>query len=86
MALFLEVHKVGGAGAEEIARAHAADLLRLARLGISYRRHWFSRSSGRVCCLVEAPDAEALRAAQGDVPELVTREITGLLDEGLSAD
>lgn len=78
MALFLEVHKVGGRTAEEVARGHAADLVSLERLGIRYRRHWLSPGSERVFCLVEATDAESLRAAQRDGATVSIREVTGL--------
>lgn len=78
MALFLEVHKVGGRTVEEVARGHAADLVSLERLGIRYRRHWLSPGSGRVFCLVEATDAECLRAAQRGGATVSIREVTDL--------
>lgn len=86
MALFLEVHEVGGRTVWEVARTHAADLRTRRAPGVRYLRHWFSDASGRVVCLVEAPDASALRAIHADSQALLIRELTGTLGPIAPAD
>ncbi|MEV1131984.1 DUF4242 domain-containing protein [Agromyces sp. NPDC049794] len=76
MALFMDVHdRVEGLTAEAVAGAHAKDLEVQDRYGVDYRQYWFDEGSGKVFCLVDAPDAEA--AAQ------VHREAHGLVADQL---
>jgi hypothetical protein len=59
MPLFMDVHhKVDGLTAEAVAGAHERDLEVQGRYGVDYRRYWFDEASGKVFCLVDAPDAE----------------------------
>jgi hypothetical protein len=76
MTLFMDIHeKVEGLTAEAVANAHQADLRVQGAYGVDYRQYWFDEGSGKVFCLVEAPDAEA--AAQ------VHREAHGLVADQL---
>ena len=76
MALFMDVHSLGGpvpmANAEQ---AHAADLATQERYGVNYLRYWVDEQQGKIFCLVEAPDAEAAAS--------VHREAHGLLAEAI---
>lgn len=57
--LFMDVHEqVDGLTAEAVAEAHRRDLEVQADYGVDYLRYWFDEGSGKVFCLVEAPDAE----------------------------
>ncbi len=59
MPLFMDVHhKVEGLTAEAVAGAHKADLETQGRYGVEYLKYWFDEASGKVFCLVDAPDAE----------------------------
>ena len=59
MALFMDVHnKVDGLTAEAVGRAHKRDLEVQNKYGVEYQRYWFDEDSGKVFCLVDAPDAE----------------------------
>jgi hypothetical protein len=59
MPLFMDMHhKVDGLTAEAVAGAHARDLEVQAQYGVDYRQYWFDETSGKVFCLVDAPDAE----------------------------
>jgi hypothetical protein len=59
MPLFMDVHhKVEGLTAEAVAGAHKADLETQGKYGVNYRQYWFDEASGKVFCLVDAPDAE----------------------------
>ena len=76
MALFMDVHdKVEGLTAEAVAGAHARDLEVQAAYGVSYLKYWFDEASGKVFCLVEAPDSESA--------ERVHREAHGLVADQL---
>ncbi|TFV70830.1 DUF4242 domain-containing protein [Blastococcus sp. CT_GayMR20] len=59
MPLFMDVHhKVDGLTAEAVAGAHQRDLEVQSKYGVNYRQYWFDENSGKVFCLVEAPDAD----------------------------
>ena len=76
MPLFMDIHeKVDGLTAEAVAGAHAKDLEVQGQYGVDYKQYWFNEESGKVFCLVEAPDATAA--------ERVHREAHGLLAEQL---
>ena len=76
MALFMDVHSVGGpVGLADVEQAHAADLATQERYGVSYLRYWVDQENGKIFCLVEAPDADAA--------ESVHREAHGLLADAI---
>ena len=76
MALFMDVHnKVDGLTAEAVAGAHQRDLEVQAKHGVEYQRYWFDEGSGKVFCLVEAPDAEAAATVHREAHGLVADEI-----------
>jgi hypothetical protein len=59
MPLFMDTHhKIDGLTAEAVAGAHARDLEVQGEYGVDYRSYWFDEASGKVFCLVDAPDAE----------------------------
>jgi hypothetical protein len=61
MPLFMDVHDAlpDGATAADVAAAHEADLEIQQQYGVTYRSYWADVASGKVFCLVEAPDADA---------------------------
>lgn len=76
MPLFMDVHhKVDGLTAEAVAGAHAADLEKQAEYGVNYLRYWFDEGSGKVFCLVEAPDAETASTVHREAHGLVADEL-----------
>jgi hypothetical protein len=77
MPLFMDVHeKVEGLTAEAVAGAHAADLKVQGAYGVDYKQYWFDEESGKVFCLVEAPDAEAAAQVHREAHGLVADHIT----------
>ena len=77
MPLFMDVHeKVEGLTAEAVAGAHKKDLETQERYGVKYLQYWFDESSGKVFCLVEAPDADAARTVHQEAHGLVADSIT----------
>jgi Protein of unknown function (DUF4242) len=76
MALFMDVHDhVEGLTAEAVAGAHAADLEVQAKYGVEYRAYWFDEGSGKVFCLVDAPDAEAANQVHREAHGLVADQL-----------
>lgn len=59
---FMDVHDgMGGITDEQLAAAHQADLDIQADEGVNFKHAWADPQSGKVFCLSEAPDAEAVR-------------------------
>ena len=76
MPLYMDIHQhIEGLTAEAAAEAHQADLRTQARHGAKYLRYWFDEATGKVFCLIEAPNKEAAIA--------VHREAHGLLADEL---
>jgi hypothetical protein len=76
MALFMDVHHhVEGLTAEAVDGAHQRDLEVQDKYGVDYRQYWFDEASGKVFCLVEAPDADAAAAVHREAHGLVADEI-----------
>jgi len=73
MPLYMDIHTVEGATAQDIAKAHLADLDVQDRHDVEYLKYWFNHDCGKLFCLVEAPSAEAAncvhREAHGFVAE-----------------
>ncbi len=76
MPLFMDVHNVGGGvSAEDVAKAHQADLDTQSKHGVEYKRYWVDEKAGKIFCLVEAPDAEAANTVHREAHGLVADEI-----------
>jgi hypothetical protein len=75
--LFMDVHNSlpEGAGAKDVADAHAADLRTQEQYGVQYLHYWVDEKDGKVFCLVEAPDAETAHRVHREAHGLVADEI-----------
>jgi hypothetical protein len=77
MPLFMDVHDhVEGLTAEAVAGAHQRDLEVQAKHDVHYLRYWFDEASGKVFCLVDAPDAAAAEQVHREAHGLVADNIT----------
>jgi hypothetical protein len=77
MPLFMDVHDhVDGLTAEAVAGAHKRDLEVQDKHNVNYLKYWFDEDSGKVFCLVEAPDAAAAEAVHREAHGLVADHIT----------
>jgi Protein of unknown function (DUF4242) len=76
MSLFMDVHeKIEGLTAEAVAGAHQKDVEVQDQYGVDYRQYWFDEGSGKVFCLVEAPDADAAARVHREAHGLVADQI-----------
>lgn len=76
MSLFLDIHyNIEGLTSERILGMHESDLEIQAKYSVNYIRGWFDETSGRVFCLVEAPDAAAAVAVHREAHGYVADEI-----------
>jgi hypothetical protein len=77
MPLFMDVHEhVDGLTREAVEQAHARDLEVEKAHGVHYQQYWYDEGSGKVFCLVEAPDAEAAITVHREAHGLVADSIT----------
>jgi hypothetical protein len=77
MPLFMDVHETlpDGATAKDVAEAHAADVGLQDQYGVKYLQYWVDDASGKVFCLVEAPDAGAANTVHREAHGLVADRI-----------
>ena len=70
----MDIHNLPeGTTPEDVAKAHASDMETQQKYGVEYQKYWVNEKTGKVFCLVHAPNAEAA--------ECVHREAHGLLAE-----
>jgi uncharacterized protein DUF4242 len=75
--LFMDVHNQlpTGATAEDVAKAHQADVETQDKYNVKYLSYWVDENAGKVFCLVEAPDADAAHTVHREAHGLVADEI-----------
>jgi hypothetical protein len=62
--LFIDIHnRVEGLSTDAITAAHQQDLAVQARFGVRFLRYWYDETTGKIFCLSEAPDGEAIASA-----------------------
>jgi hypothetical protein len=76
MPLYLDSHhKIPGLTGEAVAGAHARDLEVGPKYGVNYLRYWYDEATGKVFCLVEAPDVEAAIMTHREAHGLLADEL-----------
>lgn len=76
MPLFMDIHnKVEGLTADAVRHAHEADVQTQTKYDVEYLQYWFDESSGKVFCLVDAPDAETAAKVHREAHGLEADEI-----------
>lgn len=76
MPTYLDTHHfVPGLTAEAIADAHARDVEVQGKHGVKYLKYWFDETTGKVYCLAEGPNPEALAAVHREAHGLLADEI-----------
>jgi class 3 adenylate cyclase len=75
MPLYMDIHNCDGACAEDIAKAHIADVAVQDKYDVDYKKYWFNETSGKLFCLVEAPSAEAAVRVHAEAHGLVAEKL-----------
>lgn len=75
MPLYMDIHELGKVTAEDVAKAHVADLEAQAKYGVQYLKYWVNESCGKVFCLVDAPNAEAANCVHREAHGLVAQKL-----------
>ena len=76
MPLFMDIdHKIDGLTAEAVQHAHEADVRTQQKYGVEYLQYWFDEGSGKVFCLVNAPNKDAAAAVHREAHGLEADEI-----------
>jgi class 3 adenylate cyclase len=75
MPLYMDIHSVDGATAEDIAKAHMADTEIQSRYHVEYLKYWHNADCNKLFCLVEAPDAESARCVHQEAHGLVAERL-----------
>jgi hypothetical protein len=75
MPMFMDIHEVQGATAEDVARAHLADMQLQDRYGVQYHKYWFNESRGKIFCLCSAPSPDAAASVHREAHGLVASRI-----------
>jgi Protein of unknown function (DUF4242) len=76
MPLFMDSHDLHGpVTAEEVAKAHQADLATQDEYDVRYERYWVDEAGGRIFCLVDAPSADVAATVHRKAHGLVADEI-----------
>jgi len=70
------VHTIdGGVTADDVAKAHRADLQTQGRHNVNYLRYWVDEGKGKVFCLVDAPSADAAATVHREAHGLVADDV-----------
>ena len=81
--LFLDVHELGAGNvtAAAVAGAHEKDLATQSQFGVRFLNYWVDEVNGKVLCLSEAPNAQAVHdthaKAHGLLPETIVKVSQG---------
>lgn len=75
MPLYLDIHNIAGATADDLRHAHMADLEVQKKHGVDYQKYWFNEKCGKAFCLVHAPNAEAAHAVHREAHGLTAEKI-----------
>jgi len=74
--LFLDIHhRIEGLTADAVTVAHQQDLAVQARYGVRFVRYWYDERTGKVFCLSEAPNADAVAEVHRHSHGLLADEI-----------
>ena len=75
MPTYIDIHELHGATAEDVAKAHIADVKIQPKYGVEYHKYWFNEKTGKIFCLCSAPSSEAAAAVHREAHGLVASKI-----------
>jgi len=76
MPLYMDVHTLDGpVTADDVAKAHMADLQIQSKYDVRYLRYWVDEEAGKIFCLIESPSPEASTTVHREAHGLVAEEV-----------
>jgi hypothetical protein len=80
----MDVHHEAARGLtpEDVAAIHQRDVEVQVKYGVVYLKYWFDSATGKVFCLSEAPNIDAVRAVHRDANGIVADEIFEVFEGG----
>jgi len=75
MPMYMDIHEIRGATAEDVAKAHSADVETQQKYGVEYHKYWFNESCGKIFCLCSAPSPEAAASVHREAHGLLAAKI-----------
>jgi hypothetical protein len=81
MPMYMDIHEVHGATADDVAKAHVADMETQAKHGVEYHKYWFNESQGKIFCLCSAPSPDAAETVHREAHGLVASKIIEVAPE-----
>jgi hypothetical protein len=73
-------HLDGPVTAEDVAKAHEADLETQGQYGVEYRHYWVDEARGKIFCLVDAPDADTAARVHREAHGLEAQDIFPVIE------
>jgi class 3 adenylate cyclase len=81
MPMYMDIHEIPGATAEDVAKAHSADVETQRKYGVEYHKYWFNERSGKIFCLCSAPSPEAAASVHREAHGLLAAKIIEVAPE-----
>jgi class 3 adenylate cyclase len=81
MPMYMDIHEIPGATAEDVAKAHSADVETQKKYGVEYHKYWLNESCGKIFCLCSAPNPEAAAQVHREAHGLVAEKIIEVAPE-----
>jgi class 3 adenylate cyclase len=82
MPLYMDIHNLPeGTTAEDVAKAHAKDMETQRKYGVEYSKYWVNEKTGKVFCLVHAPNAEAAECVHLEAHGMVAEKLIEIQPE-----
>ncbi len=81
MPMYMDIHEVKGATAEDVAKAHRADMETQKKYGVEYHKYWLNESCGKIFCLCSAPNPDAAAQVHREAHGLVAAKIIEVAPE-----
>lgn len=75
MPTYIDIHDLPGVTAEDIAKAHEADVHVQGKHGVEYLKYWLNRKNGKAFCMCTAPNAEAAAAVHKEAHGMMAIKI-----------
>ena len=76
MPTYIDIHDLpGDVTAEDLAKAHLADVQVQGKHGVEYHKYWLNRKNGKVFCMCTAPSAEAAAAVHREAHGMTALKI-----------